>query len=61
MAENNEAVLILAIQEILNANDDFRKGMPENWEGDWLQDSCDAARFLLIRMGVPVSTPEESK
>lgn len=54
MADNNEAVLIGVIQDILNANTDFRAGMPEDWDGDPLQDACDAARFLLIRMGVPL-------
>ena len=36
-----------ALQAILEANDDFRKGMPDEWEGDPLQDACNNARAAL--------------
>ncbi len=38
-----------ALQSILDANDDFRKGMPDGWEGDPLQDACTAARAALSK------------
>lgn len=52
-------VLIKAIKDILKANDEFRKGMPTDWEGDPLQDACDSARLLLIRMGA--LSPQERR
>lgn len=36
-----------ALEEIVEANDDFRGGMPDDWEGDPLQDACQKARVLL--------------
>ena len=39
-----------AIRDILAANSDFRKGMPDGWEGDPLQDACDKAANLLLRL-----------
>lgn len=56
VAENNEPMLVEAIQGILKANDEFRAGMPDDWESDPLQDACDTARFLLVRMGVALCT-----
>jgi hypothetical protein len=35
------------LREIVKANDDFRGGMPDEWEGDPLQDACEAARKAL--------------
>lgn len=69
MAENcpvndcQRRLLIAAIEEIVKCNDNFRAGMPEEWEGDPLQDAVDSARFLLIRLGadvgdVPVREPK---
>lgn len=36
-----------ALKNVLKANDDFRAGMPPDWEGDPLQDACDAAKASL--------------
>lgn len=46
-AEADRDKLAMAIIEILKANDDFRAGMPQGWEGDPLQDACEAARKLV--------------
>lgn len=40
-------VLEKALTDILEANMDFRDGMPQSWDGDPLQDACDAAAKLL--------------
>jgi hypothetical protein len=29
------------LNDILNINQEFRDGMPDNWDGDSLQDACD--------------------
>jgi hypothetical protein len=39
--------LVAAIKVILAKNDEFRAGMPDGWEGDPLQDACEAARILI--------------
>lgn len=36
-----------AMRGIIEANNDFRAGMPPDWEGDLLQDAIDAARLAL--------------
>ena len=36
-----------ALRDIIAANDDFRRGMSDEWEGDPLQDACEAAKELL--------------
>ena len=36
-----------ALTDIIETNKDFRAGMPDDWEGDPLQDACDAAAKLL--------------
>jgi hypothetical protein len=41
--------LMAAIKVILAKNDDFRDGMPDGWEGDPLQDACEAARILITK------------
>ncbi|WP_425909008.1 hypothetical protein [Nitrobacter sp. TKz-YC02] len=46
--ERDEA--IAALNAILSANDDFRAGLPQDWEGDPLQDACEAARDLVRRL-----------
>lgn len=40
-----------ALETILAANDEFRLGMPEEWDGDPLQDACAAARRVLQEGG----------
>jgi hypothetical protein len=45
VAQINE--LVAAIKVILAKNDEFRAGMPDRWEGDPLQDACEAARILI--------------
>ena len=39
--------LVKALKDILEANDSFRAGMPDGWEGDPMQDACIAARQIL--------------
>lgn len=39
--------MVKALKDILDANYDFRNGMPEDWEGDPLQDACAAALPLV--------------
>lgn len=54
--EEREA-LIRALLNIITANNDFRDGMPKayrdgrEWEGDPLQDACDAAQGILDSVG----------
>jgi hypothetical protein len=52
IAENKAAYqrideLEKALNGILSANDEFRAGMPDEWEGDLLQDACNDARELV--------------
>ncbi len=54
-------LLVAAIQEIIKCNDDFRAGMPKDWEGDLLQDAVDTARVLLVRIGVVSSQKDSGK
>ena len=49
-AVNNHDALVKALREILEANKDFRDGLPQSWDGDPLQDACDAAQGLLGRV-----------
>jgi len=37
-----------AIRVIVKENADFRQGMPDDWEGDPLQDAIDAANFNVL-------------
>ncbi len=39
--------LKMALVRIIEANDRFRKSLPDDWEGDPLNDACEAARALL--------------
>src|SRR5580693_6654241 len=47
--------LAMAIVDILKANDEFRAGMPDGWEGDPLHDACEAARKLVLSFVAPAS------
>jgi hypothetical protein len=40
-------ILVAAIEDILSANAEFRAGMPDGWEGDPLQDACEAAQKII--------------
>lgn len=42
--------LVKALRDILEVNKDFRDGLPQSWDGDPLQDACDAAQGLLSRV-----------
>ncbi len=44
---SREELLAKAMTAIIEANKDFRDGMPQSWDGDPLQDACDAAAKLL--------------
>jgi hypothetical protein len=44
-------LLVAAIEAILLANSEFCAGMSDGWEGDPLQDACDAARDLVNSIG----------
>jgi hypothetical protein len=50
-AVNSHDHLLKALAEILEANKDFRAGMPEGWEGDPLQDACERAARMLASVG----------
>lgn len=39
--------LVKALEAILTANDEFVAGLRQDWEGDPLQDACNAARAAL--------------
>lgn len=40
--------IVKAVRDIIEANNDFREGMPADWGGDPLQDAIDAAAKLLL-------------
>lgn len=50
---NTHDALLTSLQAILDANNEFRSGMPKawrdgrEWEGDLLQDACEAASKVL--------------
>lgn len=46
-AVNSHEALVKALKDILDANYDFRNGMPDDWEGDPLQDACSEAAKLI--------------
>ncbi len=52
---NSLPALLKALEEILSANDEFRKGMPDDWEGDPMQDACEQAREILSSYRNPAS------
>jgi hypothetical protein len=39
-----------ALKAIVAENDDYRSGLPEEWEGDPLNDACERARQILNRV-----------
>lgn len=47
-AVNSHEALVKALHDIIAANNEFRKGMPDGWEGDPLQDACHEAAKLLL-------------
>jgi hypothetical protein len=47
-AVNSHEALVKALRDIIEANNDFRKAMPEKWDGDPLQDAIDSAAKLLL-------------
>jgi hypothetical protein len=57
MTEQEQIQLIKALADILNANDEFRRQMPDGWEGDPLQDACISARALLDVIDTPRTAP----
>lgn len=44
-------LLVAALRDIIDANKEFRAGMPDGWDGDPLQDACTAAEGLLASVG----------
>jgi len=50
IAQDNKRLREL-LTAILAANDEFRASLPEDWEGDPLQDACDEARRALEGRG----------
>jgi hypothetical protein len=46
-AESSLKEAMEVIRPIVEANDEFRAGMPFDWEGDPLQDACDRARAFI--------------
>lgn len=57
MSENHTDALIKVLKDIIVANREFRAQMPEGWEGDPLQDACDAARSFLDTIETPRTAP----
>jgi len=53
--------LTLAIQRIVEANADFRKSMPGDWEGDPLQDKITAAAAMIAAEKKPWREGEPSE
>lgn len=45
--------LVTALETVLSANDEFRAAMPDDWEGDPLQDACESARAVLKKAKQP--------
>lgn len=43
------SALLEAAREVIKANQDFRLGMPADWEGDWLQDSINQLAEIVKR------------
>ena len=39
--------MMVALREVIEVNDDFRAGMPDDWEGDPMQDACALAKSAL--------------
>lgn len=50
-----DAALRAAAKKVLDANFDFRNGLPADWEGDPLQDACDE---LMTALGCSVPSAE---
>jgi hypothetical protein len=47
LAVNSHYALMEALEGILAAEEDFREGLPQEWEGDPLYDACQRARAAL--------------
>jgi hypothetical protein len=46
--------LVIALKAIIDANHEFLNSLPEDWEGDPLQDACfEAAKLLTGDVGGP--------
>jgi len=43
------------LNDIIDASEDFRRGMPADWEGDPLQDAIDNARGFVVGAAQPAS------
>lgn len=39
--------LVTALRDIIRANDEFRKTLPDNWESNPVNDACERARSLI--------------
>lgn len=59
MNEHEQIQMVKALADILNANDDFRRSMPNDWDGDPLQDACIAARALMDVIDTPRTAPPQ--
>lgn len=54
-------VLVRALKDVTDANREFRATMPDDWEGDPLQDACDEADRLLGVVGQPSARDSASQ
>lgn len=52
-AVNAHAALVKALTDIIEANAEFVRQMPESFEGDPLTDACSAARLVLDQVNQP--------
>lgn len=41
------ATLARALSRVIEANDSFRKSLPDDWDGDPVNDACEIAREAL--------------
>jgi hypothetical protein len=39
-----------ALKDVISANDEFRRGLPPNWDGDQVDDACNDAKRLLAEI-----------
>ena len=43
------AELVAALEKVVVANDEFRKTLPDDWDGDPVDDACKEARAAMAK------------
>ena len=46
----NETELLEMLNRIIDLHEDWRAGMPDEWEGDLLSDAIDSAKQLVAKI-----------